>query len=252
MVAFKIQLGAGITVGDGISLGESNSPSPPPGSALLSLDAGNPASYPGAGGYSTWTDTVGSMTFTLVNGPTYNSANGGYIQFDPGSGQYAASPTNLGTLANWSIEAWHYYDGTNTPAGPNIFTEYPYGGGTINLGLGCGNSGNTTDLQAWWYGSGFHTTNSGYSLTPGAWYQIVGTFNGSTLKLYVNNTLVQTQTGQGPGGAANPSIGYGLMTRWDPGGFWGGKLAIVKIYGDDIGQGGVTTSWNANKARFGL
>ena len=85
----------GITFGSGISI-TSVATLPTPS---LSLDAGNPASYPGAGGYSTWTDTVGSMTFTLVNGPTYNSANGGYIQFDPGSGQYAASPTNLGTLA---------------------------------------------------------------------------------------------------------------------------------------------------------
>ena len=109
-----------------------------------------------------------------------------------------------------------------------------------------------TDLQTWWYGGGFHTTNSGYSLTPGAWYQIVGTFDGDALKLYVNNTLVQTKTGEAPGGAANPAIGYGLMTRWDPGGLWGGRLAIVNIYNTDIGSSGVTTSWNANKSRFGL
>ena len=239
---------SGINVGPGIDIGDGSGPTPGL-TPVLSLDAGNPASYPGSG--ATWTDTIGSMPFTLVNSPTYNSANGGYIQFNPGSGQYGYSTTNLGTLANWSIEAWHYYDGTNTSAGPNIFTEWQYGGGTINLGLGCGNSGNDTDLQAWWYGAGFHATPS-YSLTPGAWYQIVGTFDGDTLKLYVNNTLVQTATGQGPGGAANPAIGYGLMTRWDPGGLWGGKLAIVNIYDSDIGQAGVTTSWNANKARFGL
>jgi len=240
-----ITVEGGIQIGPGIGIGSGGGPIT---NLLLSLDAGNPASYPGSG--ATWTDTIGSMPFTLVNGPTYNSANGGYIQFDPGSGQYAASSTNLGTLAAWSIEAWHYYDGTNTGAGPNIFTEYQYGGGTINLGLG--SNGPSTDLQTWWYGGGFHTTNSGYSLTSGAWYQIVGTFDGDTLKLYVNNTLVQTATGQGPGGAANPSIGYGLMTRWDPGGLWGGKLAIVNIYNSDIGAGGVTTSWNTNKARFGL
>ena len=245
MVAPGIRIGEGIDIGGGIDIGSAG----PVANLLLSLDAGNPASYPGAGGYSTWTDTIGSMTFTLVNGPTYNSANGGYIQFDPGSGQYAASPTNLGTLANWSIEAWHYYDGTNTSAAPNIFTEYPYGGGTINLGLGA--NGADTDLQAWYYSAGFQTTPSGYSLTPGAWYQIVGTFNGTTLNLYVNNTLVQTANAP-PGAAANPGIGYGLMTRWDPGGFWGGKLAIVKVYDNAIGQSGVTTSWNANKARFGL
>jgi len=242
-----ITIGSGITIEAGVEV--SSSSSSPLTNQVLSLDAGNPASYPGSGGYSTWTDTIGSMTFTLINGPTYNSANGGYIQFDPGSGQYAASSTNLGTLANWSIEAWHYYDGTNTPSGPNIFTEYPYGGGTINLGLGSV-SGTVNDLQAWWYGGGFQTTNP-YTLTPGNWYQIVGTFDGTTLNLYVNNTLVET-TNRPPGGAANPAIGYGLMTRWDPGGFWGGRLAIVNVYEIALSDAEVAQNFNYYKSRFGL
>ena len=239
----SITIGNGITLGAGISFGSAV----PSATPVLSLDAGNPASYPGSG--TTWTDTVGSIPFTLVNSPAYNSANGGYLQFNPGAGQYGFSTTNLGTLATWSIEAWHYYDGTNTSAGPNIFTEYSYGGGTINLGLGCG-GGADTDLQAWWYGSGFHAT-AGYTLTPGAWYQIVGTFDGSTLNLYVNNTLVQTAT-EPPGGAANPAIGYGLMTRWDPGGLWGGRLAILNVYNLALDSTEVATKYNANKSRFGL
>ena len=246
MASPGIAIGPGITVGGGIFIGTGSAA--PALSPVLSLDAGNPASYPGTG--ATWTDIVGSIPFTLVNSPAYSSSNGGYLQFNPSSSQYGYSTTNLGTLAAWSIEAWHYYDGTNTSAGPNIFTEYSYGGGTINLGLGCGGGGDTS-LQAWWYGGGFHATDPGYSLTSGAWYQIVGTFNGTTLNLYVNNTLVQTAT-EPPGGAANPAIGYGLMTRWDPGGLWGGRLAILNVYNSDIGAGGVTTSWNTNKARFGL
>ena len=241
-----ITIGPGITVGAGVEI--SSSSASPLTNQVLSLDAGNPASYPGSG--STWTDTVGSMSFTLVNGPTYNSANGGYLQFNPNAGQFGYSTTpNLGTLANWSIEAWHYYDGTNTSSGPNIFTEYSYGGGTINLGLGS-NSGDT-DLQTWWYGGGFHTTPSGYSLTPGNWYQIVGTFDGTTLNLYVNNALVQTAT-EPPGGAANPAIGYGLMTRWDPGGLWGGRLAIVNVYNSALTGTEVTQNFNYYRSRFGL
>jgi len=238
----SITIGNGITLGAGISFG-SAAPSVTP---VLSLDAGNPASYPGSG--TIWTDTVGLIPFTLVNGPAYNSANGGYLQFTPSSGQYGFSTTNLGTLFNWSIEAWHYYDGTNTSAGPNIFTEYQYGGGTINLGLGS-NSGDT-DLQVWWYSGGFQTT-PGYALTPGNWYQIVGTFDGTNLKLYVNNSLVETTNA--PGGAgANPSIGYGLMTRWDPGGLWGGRLAILNVYNLALDSTEVATKYNTNKSRFGL
>ena len=240
-----VSIGPGWSIGPGVALGTGTST--PALSPALSLDAGNPASYPGTG--TTWTDTVGSMPFTLVNGPTYNSANGGYLQFNPGSGQYGYSTSNLGTLASWSIEAWHYYyDGTNTSSGPNIFTEWQYGGGTINLGLG--SNGADTDLAAWWYSGGFQTT-APYTLTPGNWYQIVGTFDGTTLNLYVNNALVETAN-KPPGAAANPSIGYGLMTRWDPGGLWGGRLAILNVYSNDIGAGGVTTSWNANRSRFGL
>ena len=243
-----IVIGSGIGIGPGIGIGNSGVTPPPAVSPVLSLDAGNPASYPGTG--TTWTDTVGSMPFNLVNSPAYSSANGGYLQFNPGSGQFGYSTTNLGTLANWSIEAWHYYDGTNTAAAPNIFTEYSYAGGTINLGLGAANSGDTT-VQAWWYGGGFHATPP-YILTPGAWYQIVGTFDGSTLNLYVNGTLVQTQAGESPGGAANPAIGYGLMTRWDAGGLWGGRLAILNVYNVALNIADVQQNFNTNQARFGL
>ena len=241
-----ITIGSGIAIGAGV--GVSSSSSSPLTNQVLSLDAGNPASYPGTG--TVWTDTVGSMPFTLVNGPTYSSANGGYIQFNPSGGQIAYSTTNLGTLAAWSIEAWHYYDGTNVGSSPNIFTEYSYGGGTINLGLGSG-GGSETSLQAWWYGSGFQATDPGYSLTPGAWYQIVGTFDGTTLNLYVNNTLVETAV-KPPGGAANPSLGYGLMTRWDPGGQWGGRLAIVNVYNLALSGAEVAQNFNFYRERFGL
>jgi len=239
-----ITVGSGITIGAGVGI--SSSSSSPLTNQALSLDAGNPASYPGTG--STWTDTVGGIPFTLVNAPAYNSANGGYIQFNPSSGQYGYSTTNLGTLAAWSIEAWHYYDGTNTSSGPNIFTEYQYGGGTINLGLGSNSA--DTDLAVWWYGGGFHTT-APYTLTPGNWYQIVGTFDGTTLKLYVNNTLVRTAT-EPPGGAANPAIGYGLMTRWDPGGLWGGRLAIVNLYNLALTDVEISQNFNYYRSRFGI
>ena len=51
------------------------------GGPVLCLDAGSRLSYPGSG--TTWTDLSGNgNTGTLVNGPTYSSANSGAIVFD--------------------------------------------------------------------------------------------------------------------------------------------------------------------------
>jgi hypothetical protein len=61
-------------------------PTPVTSGLVMSLDAGNAASYPGSG--TTWTDTVGSKAFTLFNGPTYSALNGGYINFVAASSQY--------------------------------------------------------------------------------------------------------------------------------------------------------------------
>ena len=69
----SVAIGPGWTIGAGWSIGGS---APAPADLLLSLDAGNPASYPGSG--STWTDTTGGKTFALTGSPAYSSDNGGY------------------------------------------------------------------------------------------------------------------------------------------------------------------------------
>jgi len=243
MVAPGINIGSGWGVGPGWGIG---SEAPPP-NLVLSLDAGNPASYPGSG--TTWTDTVGSVPFTLYSGVTYNSANGGYLTFDSGAGQYAQGPS-IAQLSTWSVELWHYYTGTNTGGSPCILTEV-FAGGGINYTVGAINN-TGTDLEAGWFNGGqWIYTGTSYNLTPNTWNQIVGTYDGTLPKLYVNNTLVAT--GVTPGGAAYESgQGIRLMRRWDNADYWGGNLAIVKIYSGALSPADVTSEWNANRSRFGL
>ena len=88
--------------------------------------------------------------------------------------------------------------------------------------------------------------------TTNNWYQIVGTYDGATIKLYVNNTLAQS-TSYTPGTPLSSS-GHGirLMRRWDNADYWGGRLAIVRIYSGDIGLSGVTQNFDAQRGRFGI
>jgi len=216
---------------------------------VLYLDAGNPSSYPGSG--TTWTDLIGGKQFSLINNPTYSSSNGGRIQFNPSSGQYANCSTSLPSLTNWTVGVWHYYSGNNTGTSPNIVSEV-FTGGYINYILGNG-SDTSPDLQTGFWAPGWILTENGYTLTPNNWYYIVGTYDGNTLKLYVNNTLVESTSGLVYTPQSSNS-GIFLMSRWDnqPNELWGGYLSTVGIYDKALSQSQITSLWNSTKSRFGL
>ena len=225
---------------------------------ILNLDAGDSLSYPGSG--TTWTDTVGNKTFTLFNNPTYSSNNGGYLLFTPTSSQYAASSTSLSSLNEWTIEVWHYYTGNNDGTAPAILTEAVPGGtlllgSNVNFNLGS-QDGVANSLQTGFFENGSWRVTPNYmALTANNWYLIVGTYDGATLKLYVNNTLRQEKELNNPQQYGTPTSSNGgirLMRRWDNPDYWGGRLSVVRIYTGDILSTGVTQNYNAQKSRFGL
>jgi restriction endonuclease S subunit len=73
---------------------------------VFAVDAANYESYPGSG--TTWTDLAGTSNGTLTNGPTFNSENGGNIDFD-GTDDYTdfgnslpIDGTSAGTISIWA------------------------------------------------------------------------------------------------------------------------------------------------------
>jgi hypothetical protein len=207
-------------------------------SPVLSLDAADYTS-------GDWIDSVGGKSFTLYNSPTWSSNNGGYFNFVSSSGQRAGCSTSLPNLNTWSVAVWHYYDGTETNYGaPCIVTE-TYIGGNINYSLGNNNGG----FSSGFWNGGWQVTD-GYSLTAGNWYYIVGTYDGTTVKLYVNNTLVDYTNYTGT--PTSSGAGIRLMERWDSADYWGGRLATVDIYSEAIGSDQISSIFNTTKSRFGL
>ena len=246
----SLVLNSGFTIGPGVVLDAGYTPPPVPtivqSGLRLQLDAGNVSSYPGSG--TTWTDTVSSIPFTLYGSPSpaYSSDNGGYFTFIPGNGHYAQSSTGPGLLSTWTVEVWHYYSGNRSGSNPCLISER-FTAGQINYALG---SFGSSDLQAGFFNGGFHAT-SGYALTTDQWLHIVGSYDGTDVKLYVNGTLVQTTNDPGQTvGASNG--GTNLMRRWDNEDYWGGRLSVFRIYDTALDLAGVTQNYNADRARFGL
>ena len=248
-----LTLNSGYTIGPGVVLDAGYIPTPPTPSFIttglrLHLDAGNPVSftYPS----TTWTDLIDGKVFTLFNNPTHYSDYGGYLNFSPGAGQYAEATSLPDSLSHWTVEAWHYYDGTLAlDASPCIVTEV-YAGNPINFTLG-----NCTDTSpnlqvGHWDGGSFNATPQGIVRLSNHWYHVVGTYDGTAHKLYINGELAATQATTST--ASRGGVGIRLMCRWDVPQFWGGALAVVRIYDNALGDAGVLQNYTAGQTRFGL
>jgi len=208
---------------------------------VLYLDAGNIKSYPGSG--TTWTDISGNDNGgTLINEPTYDSANGGSIVFD-GIDDYVDLGINrkldnilLGGR-NWSISYWIKYtiDGRILDNG-NIGTDPA---GTLEL--------NTTAITA----NNLGTSSSlSASLISSDWNCITLTKNSSTLhSWYLNGTFSNSST------PANDYITGGNTWKigrraFSTSAMYGGNLAQLCIYGRVLTAAEVQQNFNALRGRY--
>lgn len=218
---------------------------------ILHLDAGNSSSYPGSG--TTWTDLTGNArNATLVNSPTYNSANGGYFTFVDTSFQHATI-ANFGDIPTWTIEAWARATVSLSGKVTAIFCNQFNGASKLNFSIGNNQAPTSYNICTGFYNGQWRTT-TGFAPVLNTWYQIVGTYDGSVINQYVNGALSTTTTYTG-----NPQTGgeIRIARRWDDvansaTNFFGGDIAVIRLYNRAMTASEVLQNYNANRVRFGL
>ena len=199
---------------------------------LMNLDAGNSSSYFGTG--STWTTTNDSTAYTLNASPTYSSDSKGYLNFNPSAlNQYASSSSGLPSAANFTVAAWVKVSAT-APAGMNAIISEKYVS-KVNYSLfygqdtGCGNDARGIHLAT--YNGTWYCTNAYALPLLNTWYYVAGTYDGASLKIYVNGELVVTSTVNivaSGNGISGSSIYIGH--RHDGTDVFHGSIATASIY----------------------
>ena len=239
---------------------------------ILALDAANTKSYPGSG--TTWTDLSGKGNNGTLNGPTYNSSNGGYFTFD-GTNDGAKVPrTHLyQTGDEISVESWINADNINDQTYQAFFTiggvaatdrDRSYQMRVSNYSSTPGhidalyrNSANT----AWQI---IRTSNP--VIANNTWYHVVSTYTygtGSSWKIYINGVEQSTTYSLGNGNAdpiqpSDPSIYIGLGEDGRPafntgsGEEWLGKIGKVGLYHKTLTAAEVKQNFNALRGRYGI
>ena len=211
---------------------------------VLNLDAGDSNSYSGSG--TTWSDLSGQgNTATLVNGPTYNSADGGYIEFD-GTDDYVTTNNTLSDADNlfsdsgnsWSTNCWF-----NTS-----------GDGGINV-RGGGFGGSTT--YAVYKQSGIlrvrlrgGTVSGVATISNDVWNNIVVTWDGTTSKSYLNGSFV-TNNAVGTASSQNDKFALGAANSGNNNNL-NGKISQMLVYNRALTASEITQNFDAIKGRYGL
>ncbi len=220
-------------------------PNPVTDGLAFSVDAANPDSY--VSGSNVWKDqTVNQNNGTLINGPTFDSADGGSIVFD-GTDDYIQFPQNTAgqfTRDVMSFEAWVLLDSMASTY-PILVIDRSIWNGADGIEIYTQN--NPPNLQMRGGGPTVLTSTSTFAL--GQWHHFVFTFNSTTGQIYINGQLDKSGTiGAVTGNSTyNMYLGnYGGANVYE----WDGKMASIKIYHKVLSPSEVLQNYNALKNRF--
>jgi hypothetical protein len=227
-------------------------PTPITDGLVVNLDAANLNSYPGSG--TTWTDiSRGMNNGTLVNGPTFDSANQGSIVFDgvndftsfTNQSQFQTPTFTICTMVNPSA-----FDASGTV----IFTKET---ARLNLGI---YYGATKGAYFFIRGNNYPTAEingvqQAYSFNAGTWYHLtyIVDIPGNNYKMYVNAEQIWSSNIALGTNFQNVTTDGVIAARYGGGSnFTNMKMATFQFYNKVLSATEVTQNYNALKTRFGL
>jgi hypothetical protein len=188
------------------------------------------------------TGTIG----TLVNGPTYNSANLGSIVFDGVDDYVNCGVINLTSGTDATVEVW-----VNSGSSQNQFSnilDYSHSSGGFVI------QQDSTALNQYYFayynGSVFDVTPS-ITLPTNSWCQLVFVKSVTSTIGYFNSVNTVSLTGSVNFTGSGLSLALG---RWlaDGGREFNGKISTSRIYNRALPPAEVTQNFNALRGRYGI
>jgi hypothetical protein len=194
--------------------------------------------------------TGGTFANTLCNAPTFSKANGGAIGF--GNQKCYASSYNGDDLRNhYTAEVWFKKTGS---FGMNSFLLSQPVNTSAHSAILVGSMGETDQsLRVGFYADGlYRTTSCGYIPNLNEWTHIAGTYDGQTLKTYINGNLLCStpSTASIPDSSVNNDpiiIGVGPAG----GGIYiNAQIASVRLYKTPLSDSEIAENYRLSKTRF--
>jgi len=217
---------------------------------ILCVDSANTKSYPGTG--TAWNDLSGNNNnVTLVNGPTYSSNDGGYIDFD-GTNDYINANSALPDSffqGNLTISLWVYFNTIDTDSQGQAIVHH----GTNSNPNGFHIMQRLSKVRLDLWGPGL---SSASTFSASTWYNLTFTLNNTTnaCAIYINgsldasDTLSASYTGTGNNCRIAGAIIEGGVYHDE----LDARIAQVFAYSSVLSATEVKQNFDVLKGRFGL
>ena len=193
---------------------------------------------------------------TLTNGPTYSATNGGSIVFDGTNDKvvvpYKSSlnPSNL-TLSSWfkRTSAGFYSHPANLPIandswGPPYTTYgFEFTASTDEIAFTLSFTDNNLS---------YTTAPASAALAVGSWVNVVGTYDGSFRKIYVNGQLITSVAETRTIRTTNTDFILGAENRDQNSYMLNGSIAQTLIYSRALSAAEILQNFSAIRGRFGI
>jgi hypothetical protein len=228
---------------------------------VLQLDAANTKSY--ASGSATWSDLSGNNNSgSLINGPTFNSVNGGSLVFNGTNTYISSSILSTQILSNNQFTANYWLQITGSARG-DFFSIKNFNTPQDDIGFFIDTD---NKLYAYFSVQGTITNNgvgSGYASVSNTIFSRNTIYNITCIKdasqkivMYINgildNNTYSTITNTSNVALTSVWIGSNRTNATTPAVTWPGNIYNVQVYNRALSASEVLQNYNATKARFNL
>jgi hypothetical protein len=222
---------------------------------VLCLDAASRKSYPGTG--NVWRDLSGNGNHgSLSNETAFSYTNVGSIVFDGVNDKVIVpynsnlNPSNV-TISVWfkRTSAFDYSHFAGLPAFNNSWSNPYVSYGLEFIGLGdqpslvLGFSNNTYS---------YTTATASASTAVGVWVNVVGTYDGSFSKIYVNGQLITSNAETKTLFTTNANFVLGRETQDTSSYRLNGNISNTQIYNRALSPTEIQQNFNATRGRYNL
>jgi len=207
---------------------------------------------------TTLTDSSGYNNYGTLNYfgspvPWVNDTpNGtGYSLYFNGS-SYVTVPSsidNLMTGNNITISTWVKASGSSFPATYSTILAQQYvPSASVRFAL----YGLGTGIVAGFFDGSWHTLNEVGSFPFGVWTLITTTYDGSTIKLYINGILNNSSSLNQPLPTAGTTYGWNIGKKWDSPNYFSGYISEVRIYNEALTAANIYKLYALGAAKHGV